>query len=215
MCGVIAYSNPEPEPKDFVTLARIFEESAVRGIHAFGVSWLPANHKNIETRKFFSVEKMSAFILEQLREEKPRAVIGHNRYSTSGDWHDEKNNQPLFLLESNTAMAFNGVIDQSPESEWPARYGYNFATENDGEIALRKWAESPTEFLKWFAAQRFSFAGAFLDWGGVRLVRNGGRPLWGVDVEGANFAASTVDILRRSGINQAAYAVPTNTIVCL
>lgn len=213
MCGVIAYRSAKPEPKDFMLLARLFEESAVRGIHSFGVSWLPESGP-IKTAKFPSADRLAQFIAVDLSQERPKALIGHNRYSTSGDWLDNRNNQPLYLPEANLAMAFNGVIDQSPETEWPERYGYRFATENDGEIALRKFSESPDRFLDWFQKQSFSFAGAFLDENGVRLIRNKSRPLWCAKTEnGTHFVASTVDILRRSGINATAFAVPLNSLV--
>lgn len=201
MCGVIAYRNALPEPEDYEALGRLLRESQVRGVHAFGLSWKQSPASPIQTRKFRWVEQALDFIAGDLRRIRPQMVIGHNRYSTSGDYLVEANNQPIELPEFRVAMAFNGVIDQSPEGEWPGRYGCEFVTQNDGEIAVRKWLQGREQFLPWFRSQSFSFAGSFLDGSGVWVIRNKQRPLWFHSVRGSTFVASTADIFRRAGFD--------------
>ena len=99
MCGLIGYfaSSHKLEHKNI--LSRLFTESKVRGLHAFGVNTgkttLKSNH----------LEDIINFI----KEFKGRKLIGHTRYSTSGDYRRAENNQPV--LKGDLALVFNGVID--------------------------------------------------------------------------------------------------------
>ena len=195
MCGVVAYATEEAQGADLGVLSRIFEQSKIRGLHSAGFSWTTL--KQVRTEKFRSVTALNERLrdLWESLEGEPVRLIGHTRYSTSGDWQEERNNQPLDLGE--IALAFNGCIHMGLRPEYEAVYGRTYVTDNDGEIFCRKVldGEDWTEFV---ASAAFSFAGAFLHAGELWVVRNKRRPLWEGIWGQARYIASTRDIFSRA-----------------
>lgn len=196
MCGVIGFASPiEPVPQDRERLGALFAQSKVRGLHAFGV----AGWHEPTTSLLVYKEHQFSDLWRQLQGQRPfpRLLIGHNRYSTSGDWRTHINNQPL-VSETGMALVFNGVIDMRPKSAWEAQYKCHFTTDNDGEILLR-WMErngDPVEFLRY---NDCSFAGLWLHQGVLYALRNANRPLWyWRSPSGVTFWASTRDIFVRA-----------------
>lgn len=196
MCGVVGYSSKETSTQDILTLSRIFEQSKIRGLHSCGFSYLDGDR--IATEKFFAVGNLMAALLKL--EEKfagnPLSLVGHTRYSTSGDWQDQRNNQPLVL--DGISLAFNGCIHMGLREEYEELYGKRYETDNDGEIFCRKVLDG--EAWEMFVADgAFSFAGAFLHAGHLTVLRNMNRPLWLGRSGCAQFVASTRDIFARAG----------------
>lgn len=64
----------------------------------------------------------------------PAALIGHCRLSTSGDYHDMRNNQPI-VSDMGFAVSHNGNIPRS--SELARKTGVSLKTDCDSEILLR------------------------------------------------------------------------------
>jgi glutamine phosphoribosylpyrophosphate amidotransferase len=120
---------------------------------------------------------------------KPTRLIGHCRYSTSGDYKDMNNNQPLRFGDE--YLVFNGVIDMRTKAEMEAAYKIKMQSDNDGEIMLQ--AENRIEMLK----SGITFSGLTLKSHALAFFRNEGRPAYKATRYGATYIASTADILRR------------------
>jgi glutamine phosphoribosylpyrophosphate amidotransferase len=195
MCGVIAFTTDKFTKKQGKILRAIFRESRIRGLHAFGVVYWQGVVRLSKSLQFKDVAK-AFFAIEK---GKSLYLLAHNRYSTSGDWKDENNNQPLLLADS--ALVFNGVISMKLRSEYEQEYGENYDTENDGEIFLKhiQKGNSAEQFLK---NMKGSFAGAWYHNKQLFIGRNERRPLWYGLQENGIFIASTNDILKRSGIGK-------------
>lgn len=197
MCGVIACATPELDQATGDLIARIFYQSKIRGMHACGFSFVH-ERGHIETAKFFTVDDLLPVLAGVCRAHarRPLLLIGHTRYSTSGDWHDHRNNQPLALGE--IALVFNGCIDMGLREEYEAKYGKSYSTENDGEIFCRKVLDGE-DWQGFVVGGSFSFAGAFLHRGELTVLRNRNRPLHRGRLGDATVVASTRDILWRAG----------------
>lgn len=203
MCGVIGYACDAPQPRHADALRSLFYESRVRGLHAFGFStW---DGERVVTQRFLDLKGCLAAI--------PRGVtrlIGHCRYSTSGDYQTVSNNQPLQIADA--AVAFNGVISMATKPEYERQYGREYETENDGEIFLDKFVRNDG-WLEFVARGRFSFAGLTLQRGRLTALRNKNRPLFRVEQGTATFFASTADIFRRAGFIETPSPVPCGVAV--
>ena len=134
-----------------------------------------------------------------------QAIIYHNRYSTSGDWHADENNQPL--QADGVSVAVNGVLSMKPRSEYEAEYGVRCATNNDAEILLRRLLadDDPEELAHKLHG---SLAAVFIKCGEVYAIRNTSRPLHWFKFAGAVFVVSTVDIADRAGAPSVVHNVP-------
>lgn len=192
MCGIIGYSAATPQESHFEAIKSLFVQSKIRGLHAFGYSYF--NEDTLVAVKEHTLESILRS-LDSLKAIKPRQLIGHTRYSTSGDYLDHRNNQPIGV--GDVSLVFNGVIDMRDRDSWEQDYDCDFVTDNDGEIFIRhiQRGGSPVDFFK---AKQCSFAGLWFKDKQMQGIRNANRPLWQVEYAGATFIASTRDIIRRS-----------------
>jgi glutamine phosphoribosylpyrophosphate amidotransferase len=125
-------------------------------------------------------------------------MIFHNRYSTSGDWHEHLNNQPLF--REGVSLAFNGTLDMRSKQQMEVAYGVKLHTSNDGELPLIAYLDGGVEGLRSFIAQsKGSFAGILITKNKIIALRNAKRPLW-LHSGSSLVIASTEDILKRAGL---------------
>lgn len=189
MCGVVGYQSDAPSSAHSATVRALCAEVSVRGLHAFGIATSPER-----VFRYYALSGLDGF----LRRSGPvPALIAHARYSTSGDWLNRFNNQPLAF--DGMALAFNGVIDMRTRAEYQADWPFAFESENDGEIFVR-WVLSgrdPAEFVR----RPCSFAGVYLLKGEVWALRNEFRPLWYACPDGATtMVASTRDAFLRAGV---------------
>lgn len=199
MCGVIGMATNKPNPLHRELLVRLFHESRVRGIHAFGFShW---DGSSVVTQRFLRLDLCLAALPVA-----PTRLIGHCRYSTSGDYASIENNQPVRIGDA--ALVFNGVISMATKAEYEQHYGRQYATNNDGEIFLDKFVREDA-WESFVAFGRFSFAGLLLHRDKLIALRNPRRPLYQCDEAGSRFYASTADIFRRAGFLATAEPVPT------
>lgn len=185
MCAIVGFLCSSPTDEAINTLRKVFIESKIRGMHAYG---------------FASIQDglMSSFKSNTLRPvleaiHKPKALIGHCRYSTSGDYIVEANNQPLRYKDE--YMVFNGVIDMRTKPEMEKAYGIQMSCDNDGEIMLQ------TTNRLGLLGMNVSFAGLFLNKDVMTFMRNPNRPAYIGFKHGATYIASTADILKRSLIS--------------
>lgn len=187
MCGVVGYQSDAPVLAHSDLVRSLCTEVSIRGLHAFGVA--------TENRvyRYFSLAMLDKFLA---RAWPVGGLVAHTRYSTSGDWTDRRNNQPL--VTGGMSLAFNGVIDMRTRAEYQQDWPWPFETENDGEIFSR-WVlagRDPVEFVR----RPCSFAGVYLLGGDVWALRNGFRPLWYYCDEDTTLVASTRDAFVRSGL---------------
>jgi len=189
MCSIIGWNGNFDDD----VVERLCYNSRIRGLHSFGYSY---NYKgNIISKKFLKYE----YFVNSLKDVKPNKFIAHFRYSTSGDYKDQDNNQPI--TKDNVSMVFNGVLDMRSKKEMQEHYKINMTTDNDGELAIIHKLKSDTLFIDF--VKNKSFAGAFLNSGGeIQVFRNINRPAHIGEYKGAKVLASTKDILNRSGIKK-------------
>ena len=189
MCGIIGYQNIEGSP-DTDGFLRLIEQSNIRGLHAFGLATVAGVTKSL---KPFA----AGFIRDTLRS--CPAWLYHNRYSTSGDWSEPRNNQPL--TREGVSIVMNGVICQEPREVWERVTGWKYLSENDTEILLRKITNGENISV-WLQKTKASVAALILLDGKVCAFRNLKRPLRYVQTDTGILVASTADIFRRAGYTQ-------------
>lgn len=190
MCSIIGWNGNFN--KELVI--KLFNNSRIRGLHAFGYSYLKG--ELIKTEKFLDYNKF----LNSITDLKPNKFIAHFRYSTSGDYQNSINNQPIQI--NDLSLVFNGVLDMSGKIDMEKTYNVKLTTENDGEIALLKMQISEEEFK--ILVKNKSFAGIFLDKkGNIKAYRNSNRPCYIANYNDIKIIASTKDIFNRSGITNA------------
>ena len=137
MCGIIGYKWDGANP----TLTKAFVEallvrSQMRGCHATGIAWaengkLQSLKRPLQAQAFIYTKQWNDLMVNP-----PRAAILHTRYSTSGDWQNNSNNQPL--IDGDLAIVHNGLVSMATKGEFEQAYHVRCETENDSEIILRK-----------------------------------------------------------------------------
>lgn len=103
-------------------------ESGVRGLHAAGI-WSSTS----------GLTRCAGDVYDFISgaDIKPANILlGHTRYSTSGDFCDIENNQPL--QQSDLVLAHNGIVSMS--EDFDKIFGQKCSTRNDSEVILRKIA---------------------------------------------------------------------------
>jgi glucosamine 6-phosphate synthetase-like amidotransferase/phosphosugar isomerase protein len=193
MCGIIGYYSNKSfagnrNKKHTEILLALIKESKIRGLHSFGYSFI--ENRELVTEKFFDMPTE----LERFNNANSNLFIYHNRYSTSGDWMDPNNNQPIVVDKMSIAM--NGVVSQKEKEEFEKEYNVKCKTENDTEIFLQLLKKhSIEEAIKLL---RGSWAMLFIKDNYLYAVRNEKRPLHYFELENATFFCSTADIAKRA-----------------
>lgn len=192
MCAIIGFHTEKNRPAQLDQLLSVWHQSRIRGLHAFGFA--------IRRGRELEVFKTTNF--EELQEALVKAwpfnhMTGHCRYSTSGDWRDPDNNQPIVV--GRDSLVFNGVVSMKTKEQNEDENGKKYLTDNDGEIVLRKYIDN-SNWEAFIAHHGFSFAGIFLDPELMVAMRNPRRPLWYAQHLGATYLASTQNIFLRAEI---------------
>ena len=193
MCGVIGYYSKSP---DYKLLKKLFKESSIRGLHATGLTYV--NDQKLNTiivpctvKQFLHKHK-----LEEFRDiNHGLYLIGHVRYSTSDlDW-----NQPI--VTDLVSIVHNGVVTQEPYENWKEKFGISCEGKNDSELILRTILDKQNPFEVWPTSSMAVIELWFNR--NIKFYRNGKRPLWYSLSDEALIIASTNDIFKRVGINDA------------
>ncbi|MBQ8370492.1 MAG: class II glutamine amidotransferase [Clostridia bacterium] len=106
MCGLFGFTCYGSPVKGITGLTNTLAEySAIRGTDATGIAYCT---KQIHINK----GGKSAYAMNFKVPENVKAVIGHTRHATSGDYKNNYNNHPFFGKTGNTrfALAHNGVL---------------------------------------------------------------------------------------------------------
>ena len=163
-------------------------------MHAYGISYLEGD--SIRRECWHQLPEILD-VVRSLEANPPRILIGHCRYSTSGDFKDHRNNQPI--VAAGLSLVFNGVISMKLKSEFEAEFGVKCDADNDGEIFLRKIEQGVDPFL-FLKETKCSFAGCWIEGGRLFAARNEFRPMHKAEFRGASLYCSTADIFARAGI---------------
>jgi glutamine phosphoribosylpyrophosphate amidotransferase len=185
MCGIIGMCGScSGEARDI--MISLIHESKIRGLHSFGIAYY-------DTKGMVQVRKWSKLEHVKLPDFSDHLIF-HNRYSTSGDWNDPRNNQPVRY--GDVALALNGVITMADKADWPD-VGVPMATENDAELlaALIHNGVYPVHAMRQLGG---SIAAVFLHSKRVWAMRNNSRPLHWFMAAGSVFVVSTKDIVTRA-----------------
>lgn len=199
MCGIIGFSTNEPNSENYKLLNKIVQQSKIRGLHSFGYSHF--NNK-LQTKKFHKLQKLDL--------PKTNKLIYHNRYSTSGDYLDHNNNQPI--SDNDISLVFNGVIDMSTKEEMQKKYNIKMFSDNDGEILIKKCGFDKEKILNFVKNMSGSFSGLMMQGNKILFVRNSRRPAWMVKKHNATYVASTNDIFMRADSSLEPYCTIPNKI---
>lgn len=191
MCAIIGLSVKQQGFNG--SLLRLLNESKIRGLHAFGISYF--NKGQIYHHKFLNLIELKMKITT-LEADK---ILIHCRYSTSGDYKVIENNQPV--VSQHGSLIFNGIVSMASKQQNEALYNEKYDTDNDGEIIL-KMVEKGQNYLA-YLAKFGSFAGGTLDSKGtMKMFRNYDRPMHRVENEFGTWYCSTRDIFARAGFNE-------------
>lgn len=197
MCWIVAYYGRITEIEKN-KLKELVRQSKVRGLHAF---WYVADGVS---HKFHSIDDCLAS-MDGITG--CRYFVFHNRYSTSGDYADHNNNQPI--EHGNKYLVFNWVISQATKQENEARFGMKLLTDNDWEVLLQyiwQWG-GVTDF---FRQNNGSFAWIVVFDEYFLVYRNPERPLH----RSGQYFASTWDIFKRAWIRDSVEIQANQDIVC-
>lgn len=189
MCAVIGISIHDVSESDIKLIKRIFLESRIRGKHATGVSYVKGDAIVTFSLPVPADEFIEQFDFREAIDDGMINLIGHCRYSTS----DLEYNQPI--TDGEKAIVHNGVISQELPENWESLYGIKCETKNDTELLLRTQGNP---FAAWPNA---SISAIVLSNNGMRVYRNGKRPLYETIVENGFIITSTKDIARRAGVS--------------
>ncbi len=194
MCGIIGVYLEHVTPIQLEKITKLVHESAIRGIHATGISYL-------QNKKIITIKDHKAGynfpqvcnIVDRMNYDGGLYMIAHTRYSTS----DLRYNQPIGDEEH--VIAHNGVISQANHKVWKKLFGLTTETSNDSELI---WAciHTGTHPFKMFKG---SMAVCVLNKNKImNFFRNDQRPLWFQQELNGVVVASTKDILLRSGFSE-------------
>ena len=193
MCAVVGAFLENPSSEDLLTLANVFRESSIRGLHATGLSWVRDNriHTMISAtpaRKF-----VEAFDLKTtINEDGNLYLIGHCRYSTS----DLNYNQPLW--DESLAIVHNGVVSQEMPEKWKDLYGYDCKTRNDSELIIHTLQANKSP-LEEFPDSSMAVIELYKE-KKLRFYRNGKRPIYFTSLRNGVIITSTKDIAKRADL---------------
>ena len=186
MCSIIGYKGKF----DSKLVEKLCFQSRIRGLHAYGFSYIENN--KINTYKTLIYKDF----INQLKECRPNLFIAHFRYSTSGDYKDFNNNQPL--SNENISLIFNGTISMQGKKEMELEYNIELPSENDGWLLLNKINDD-----SWLNGTKLTYATTWLDSGALYARKNKKRPLWMSADSEKIILCSTESIFKRAGINNA------------
>ena len=185
MCGVVGFSCKKPNKENISILNELIIQSKIRGLHSFGYSYFDGS---IQTEKHHDINSVKLPMSNK--------IIYHNRYSTSGDYTNHENNQPIHNKEM--SLVFNGVIDMATKEEIESKYNIKMKNDNDGEIILNTCGTDISLIKKFVTETTGSFAGIILTNSNKLLaIRNSKRPLWQLNYLDCIYLASTRDIFKR------------------
>ena len=194
MCGILGAVFNKKTKENMNLIKLMIKELSNRGTHCFGVSYFKDNA--LITKKMLNLNMDE--LLNDFETSNSDKIIFHNRYSTSGDWKNMENNQPLTF--GNTSIVMNGVIHMGTKIELEKEFDEILTTENDTETVLLKFVrgDSIETFLK--NNTSCSLAAIFLTTK-INYIRNNKRPLYLFKHPDYKIVVSTLTALKAAQVN--------------
>jgi glutamine phosphoribosylpyrophosphate amidotransferase len=194
MCAVVGLYTNDYNEQVHEDLQRVLHESRVRGLHAFGLGWIAPDGSTQVARK--STLSTLCQHVNNLSLTGCVRLVCHTRYSTSGDYKVEANNQPIVV--GDMCLAFNGVLHMGTKADMERALGEKMDTDNDGEMFVRQVLTGCDPV---HSVQHGTFTGVWLRNGRLHALTNGKRPAWLYSNGGTQIIVSTYDIAKRAGLN--------------
>lgn len=138
MCGIFGYKvlKSGDVSKALPLFEALMLQSQVRGKHSTGVSWVRSNGKLGVLKEAISAKDfVSSWTWLKLADTLPNEMIGHCRYSTSG-----QDIQPITL--NGMALVHNGIVNMADKDMLENMYSVSLETDNDSEIILQKMVQA-------------------------------------------------------------------------
>lgn len=195
MCGILGGYFIEKDSDTIEFTKKLMTELKIRGCHSFGIAFHDKN--SIKVMKSFELNPDN--FIKAFNQSDSDYFIFHNRYSTSGNWEDMNNNQPI-VINNVGAIAMNGVLSMKLKEEFEENFSVKCENHNDAEVFLRKieLGINVVDFLK--SQPNCSFAGVFITNNTIWGLRNNKRPLYEFNYKNkAKFLLSTIDTINRAG----------------
>jgi len=200
MCGIWGFVTSKKDYAKKYELAReLCLATVVRGAHATGFAYSDGTHERYykEGEPAGLVVRRGEF--EQIADDRPHIIVGHNRYATHGDPKDNINNHPF---KSRTLQFIHNGVIRNYDS---LKAEYHCYSECDSEIILRilERADRRVKGIQnVYKEVQGSMACALLDTRKLRLWlwRNYGNPIYLSYHAGLNMLAfaSTRDIFDKA-----------------
>lgn len=213
MCGILGISFKRKDTESIEFCKRLITELKIRGLHSFGIAY----QDTYNIHRIVSNKLNPDILLESFLKSDSMSFIYHNRYSTSGDYLNLDNSQPI-VIQDIGALAMNGVLSQATKPEYEQKFNVKCFSDNDTEIFLRKaeqWISIPDTVKQ---NPSCSFAGVYIKANDNTIYgyRNNKRPLYKGKYKNCSYIVSTLDTIRRANgdISQVSI-VPTFTEVSL
>lgn len=197
MCGILGISFKQKDPESIEFTKRLMSELKIRGTHSYGICYQDTEfHRLILNKPSFDI------LIDPFLKSQSNSFIFHNRYSTSGDYLNPDNNQPI-VVPTVGALAMNGIISQATKPEYEQKYSVRCTSDNDTEIFLRKMEQGVPIPDTVKSNLDCSFAGAYIKKGDNTIYgyRNNKRPLYKGQYKNCSYIISTLDTIRRAGGN--------------
>ena len=199
MCGIIGFFSETKDKKEIAMLKKVVMETKIRGLHSFGTAYFKNGKIKIKKEFELNFDKLFGKFINS----NSKRIIFHCRYSTSGDYHKHKNNQPIKV--GKVAIAMNGIISMERKKKYEKQFNVECKSGNDAEIILRK----DMKYLEFLNEYNYvSFAGVFLKKNKIVGLRNNKRPMYKFKYRESKFIVSTADIAVRSGIDNVKIVKP-------
>ena len=193
MCAIIGAYIENPSSRDLTTLADVFRESSIRGLHATGVSWVRDGEVKTRIDSKPATQFLESLDLSNcINEDGNLYLIGHCRYSTS----DLEFNQPLW--NENISIVHNGVVSQEMPENWERLYGYKCKTRNDSELILHTLEAKKSPLIE-FSNASMAVVELYKE-KRLRFYRNGKRPIYFTSLPNGGIITSTKDIAIRADL---------------
>lgn len=138
MCGILGYSSVGKPTEEFMgRIAELFVLTQSRGSHASGVAWEKSGGLLSGKAPMPATQFIESETYREMEADRPRMMIAHTRWATTGHQSDNANNHPHVGVRGDEALIHNGVIwNWESLRNW---HGLKYRSGCDSEVILRMY----------------------------------------------------------------------------